>query len=250
MYFNIKQIDNKSLTNSIVSDETNHTIDECFLNIDIELKKLEFFHPALYTDNTHVKLNDYDISNAEYCRGLGKKLNNQVINDSESTAECLEEDTGDALKYLTGLKDKTNNDFRSKDFRMALKGYLMAYEEIIAYKRTLKPSTLSNNSEFMKKLKDLNAIVCSNIALCYYEFKEYDKVIEFCEKSIAENNFDKAFNTLINCYLNKPHPEIYKAKEKRDHFLRVHSAEKMNKFKDTFDRLEDCLKKEEEVIII
>ncbi len=235
------------MTESINLSLESHQIDDCFLDIEIEKKLLDTFFYRLENDKTRIQLNNYDISSADYCRKLESKLKSKVLNESESTDEAESEDLQIAVKNILAKKEKFNVFFRSQQYESAIEGYILLNKEI---DDILNYTVVPYDKEKRKVYDDVrfeNSKICSNIALCYEKRKNIEKAIEYCLKSKQNYPFDKAYATLISCYLSLPHKNVSAAEDIKIEMTKLFKEDDLKKFQQIFNNLDEEIKKGDEV---
>jgi hypothetical protein len=235
------------MTESINLSLESHQIDDCLLDIEIEKKLLDTFFYRLENERTRIKLNNYDITSADYCRKLENKIKAKVLNESESTDDAESEDLQLAIKYILKKKEKYNVFFRSQEYESAIEGYILLNKEI---DDILANSLVPYEKEKRKVYDDVrfeNSKICSNVALCYEKRKNIDKAIEYCLKSKINYPFDKAYATLISCYLALPNKNVSAAEDIKFEMIKLFKEEELKKYQHIFNNLDEEIKKRDEV---
>ena len=77
-----------------------HTLDEYTFDIELPKSSLDTYTAKEENQNKKLKVMNYSVTNAEFCKDLVSKIEKEVICNSESTSEAKLVNLQDELKYI------------------------------------------------------------------------------------------------------------------------------------------------------
>ena len=160
---------------------------------------------------------------------------NEAISSNTISGENNKVDFSKLITDLKKIKDDGNALYKEKNIEDAKKKFAEGLE--LFKKESPLVNKERGNNEQCKEVLLLYKKILSNLALCYYKQKNYEKSIEYDLKNIEDNpKFGKAIVRLFNSYskLNKIQQAVYYG----DLFLEL-DHETRNKFKGTQTKVQE-----------
>ena len=164
-----------------------------------------------------------------------KKVEDILTSDPTSTINNGKTDFTNLISELTKAKNEGNSLYKKKKYDEAKKKYEEGLETFAKESALINKEKSSNDQ--CKEVLLLHKKILSNLALCYYIQKNYEKAIEYDLKIISEDpKFGKSIVRLFNSYsrINK----IQQAANYGDLFLEL-DQETRDKFKGTQTKVQD-----------
>ena len=160
---------------------------------------------------------------------------NEAISSNVSSGENNKVDFSNLISDLTKKKDEGNALYKEQKLEEAKQKYTEGLE--IFKKESPLVNKERGNNEQCKEVLTLYKKILSNLALCYYKQKNYEKAIDYDLTNIQDNpKFGKSIVRLFNSYskLNKIQQAVYYG----DLFLEL-DHETRNKFKGTQTKVQE-----------
>jgi tetratricopeptide (TPR) repeat protein len=160
---------------------------------------------------------------------------NEAISSNVSSGDSIKVDFSKLITDLTKIKDEGNALYKEKKLEEAKQKFVEGLE--LFKKESPLVNKERGNNEQCKEVLILYRKILSNLALCYYKEKNFEKAIEYDLKNIEDNpKFGKSIVRLFNSYskLNKIQQAVYYG----DLFLEL-DHETRDKFKGTQTKVQE-----------
>lgn len=158
------------------------------------------------------------------------------MNEKGSNSIPIRDYTGDIIRFKSMKAE--GNQLINSDINEAIKKYNDAYRDILTLFRVTSEREKESNSQ-LKQIETIRTQLASNLALCYFKLKEYQKSVEY-DKSIisVDMNYDKSYARLFKCSM------ALKDIESAVRYARIlkvwFNQETLDKYQDVFKDIQDA----------
>jgi hypothetical protein len=185
------------MENTISAD---HTLDEYEFDIELPKSSLETYVAKDENLNKKLKVKNYCVTNADFCKNLVSKIEKEVICNSESTSEARIVNLQEELKYIKSEKSKINSIINDKT-ELAIEKYSKLLGEIDRLFLTIKDYYLTD--PIVQDISNEKKLIMSNLALAYAKIRRWKESIDIDEEILrADNKFIKSYARLIRSHVN------------------------------------------------
>ena len=177
-----------------------HTLDEYTFDIELPKSSLDTYTAKEENQNKKLKVMNYSVTNAEFCKDLVSKIEKEVNCNSESTSEAKLVNLQDELKYIKSEKSKTNSIINDKT-ELAIEKYSKLLGEIDRLFLTIKDYYLTD--PIVEEISNEKKLIMSNLSLAYAKIRRWKESIEIDEEILrVDNKFVKSYARLIRSHVN------------------------------------------------
>jgi len=157
-------------------DNSEYYLEEPALSFELEKKFVDSFYYYKENPNNKIKIKNYNIDANSFANALFNKIENSVINESESTLMIKPVNYVEKLDYILKCK-KINNELMESNLDLAIQNNQQLLNEIDDIFQSVTKKELEEN----QTLKDINQqyiFIYSNFALALGKKKNYESAIE------------------------------------------------------------------------
>jgi len=195
-----KKEDSSSLPQIDGSGTTNHTLDEYTFDIELPKSCVDSYVFKDENPNKKLKIKNYSVTNADYCKDLVSKIEKEVICNSESTSEAKIINMQEELNYIKKEKAKINSIINDKT-ELAIENYSKLLVEIDKIFVTIKDNFLQD--PLVEDIINEKKLILSNLALAYTKIRRWRESIDIDEEILrSDSKFIKSYARLIRSHVS------------------------------------------------
>lgn len=225
---------------------SSHVLEEVPFDIDIEKRHLETYAYRNEDPKKIIQVKNYNMTAADTCKSLFHKIEEQVLNQSESTNEAKAVNFQEDLKYIVETKEKINKIINVRQDE-AIEKYKKLSAEIDEIFRKVKDQRMFENDPYLKEILEQKKLVMSNLSLAHTKKGDYKDAIDLDLYIIyLDPKFDKSYARLVNNYVrmdNLNQAQVYAGKLRS-----LFKSETIAKYENILSNFDDAYKKYEEAV--
>ncbi len=144
----------------------------------------------------------FKVSDCEYIKTFCSKMENNVMNNSESTYEVKPIDYNKVLEKIISDKKEANQAFSSSQYVEAIEMYRTILYDIENHISRFSEKEILN-SNILKEIFEQKKLIYSNLALCYMKRRMYKEAIDLDLFILGiDRKFEKSYVRLVSCYID------------------------------------------------
>lgn len=174
-------------------------MDEYPISLDLERKYVDSVYHKRDEPSKVLKINNYNISNVEFCKNLVSQIEEKVLYNSESSTIVKAPNYEPDLADFIARKDLANK-IISTDTRRAIVLYEKLSDDIGLLCRDMASSELETKT--VKDILSQRKLVMSNLSAAFRKLNDYKRSIDLDLEIIQyDPRFDKSYGRLIDSYI-------------------------------------------------
>jgi hypothetical protein len=195
-----KQEDSQINSKTDKSESTDHTLDEYTFDIDLQKSCLDSYFHKKENENKKLKVKNYSVTNAEYCKNLVNGIEKEIIYNSESTSEAKIINLQEELNFIKKEKAKTNS-IINENPEMAIENYSKILAEIDRIFLTVQDHIIQD--PVINDIGNEKKLIMSNLALAYTKRGRWKESTQIDEEIIKiDNKFIKSYARLVRSHVS------------------------------------------------
>lgn len=143
----------------------------------------------------------FKVSDCEFIKDFCSKIENNIMNNSESTYEIKPVDYNKVLEKIMSEKKEANKMFSNSEYIEAIEMYRVILYDIENHLNKFSENEVVNSS-VLREIFEQKKLIYSNLALCYMKRRMYKEAIDLDFFILGlDRKFEKSYVRLISCYI-------------------------------------------------